>query len=444
MLSLILAVFFLVLYTFIWALCLIGWRTAKIRYTGRSPPSRLTTVPPSAAPGVTIIRPLCGLDNNLYNALESTMRLEYPKYEVIFALQDEDDEALPVVKMVIEKYPDVPASISINDARIGVNPKINNLLTPFTEARYDLLWVIDSTISVTPGTLARTVEAFTGISTNMSSFESDLESTPLLSDDMRKPPAAGDVGLVHHVPYAVVYQKTYGSLIEQAFLNTTHAKMYLAINTLAVDSCVMGKSNMYSRANIDSLTTPSPTLRKLPSPPTGLAAFSPFLAEDNMIALSLWHELHLKHAMTGDVALDFIGALCVREYIGRRIRWIRVRKRMTPLLATLIEPFTESIICGIYGSWAIARLLGANKLAIFLVHMVLWLLVDLSVREALSSNVRDIGPPSSTLQFVVAWAARELLALPIWLYGITSSDVVWRGKKYKIIQSGEAIGMDDK
>jgi ceramide glucosyltransferase len=43
------------------------------------------------------------------------MRLKYPKYEVIFALQDEDDEALPVVKMVMEKYPDVPASISISE-----------------------------------------------------------------------------------------------------------------------------------------------------------------------------------------------------------------------------------------------------------------------------------------------------------------------------------------
>jgi ceramide glucosyltransferase len=115
------------------------------------------------------------------------------------------------------------------DANIGVNPKVNNLISPFAEGKYDLLWVIDSTISVIPGALARTVEAFTGISTFSTSFDSDLESTPLMSDESRKPPTAGDVGLVHHVPFAVVYQKTWGSLIEQAFLNTTHAKMYLAI-----------------------------------------------------------------------------------------------------------------------------------------------------------------------------------------------------------------------
>ncbi|ORY25246.1 glycosyltransferase like family 2-domain-containing protein [Naematelia encephala] len=441
--SLLLALVLFVLYCVIWALCVLGWRTARTRYAGRLMPSRMESLPSSSAPGVTIIRPLCGLDNNLYNALESTMKLDYPKYEVIFALQDEKDEALAVVKMVIEKYPEVSTRIIIDDRKVGVNPKINNLMTPFEQASYDLLWVIDATISVGPGTLGRTVDAFLETSSFSSSFDSDLESTQLMSDDMRKPPVKGDVGLVHHVPYAVVYQRTWGSLIEQAFLNTTHAKMYLAINATAVDSCVMGKSNLYSRANIASLTTPSPTLRSRPNPPSGLAGFSPFLAEDNMIALGLWHELGLKHAMTSDVALDFLGALSVRDYINRRVRWIRVRKKMTPIFAVLIEPFTESILCGIYGAWAIDRIFIANRVAIFFVHMVIWLLLDLSVRRSLGANVKGIGPPSSTPLFVVAWLAREVLTLPIWLYGIISSDVTWRGKRYRILNSGEAVALDE-
>lgn len=101
-------------------------------------------------------------------------------------------------------------------------------MAPVEQAKYDLLWVLDSTISITPGTLGRMVDAFVGAPSG-ASFDADLESTPLISDDVRGPPQRGDVGLVHHVPYAVVYQNTWGSLIEQAFLNTTHAKMYLAI-----------------------------------------------------------------------------------------------------------------------------------------------------------------------------------------------------------------------
>jgi len=70
-------------------------------------------MPSSSAPGVTIIRPLCGLDNNLYHTLEAAMKLSYPKYELIFALQDERDEAIPVVKMLMEKYPGIRARIII-------------------------------------------------------------------------------------------------------------------------------------------------------------------------------------------------------------------------------------------------------------------------------------------------------------------------------------------
>jgi ceramide glucosyltransferase len=326
-------------------------------------------------------------------------------------------------------------------------------MSAFAQASYDLLWVLDATIAISPGTLGRMVDAFIDSPTSPHAFDNDLESTPLMADEIRKPPISGEVGLVHHVPFAVVHQKTWGSLIEQAFLNTTHAKMYLAIvslylslssllliiqNATAIESCVMGKSNMYSRDNIASLTSPSPTLQRSPDPPKGLAGFGPFMAEDNMIALSLWHELGLKHAMTSDVALDFIGSLTVQAYIARRARWIRVRRKMT-LSATLAEPLTESIICGLYGSWAIARLIGASRPAIFIVHMIIWLLVDLRVKSSLETNIKNAGPPTSMIAFVTAWLMREMLALPIWLYAMLGDEVTWRGNRYKILASGEAV-----
>ena len=306
-----------------------------------------------------------------------------------------------------------------------MNPKVNNLLGAFEKAQYDLLWVVDATISSVPGILGRTVDAFLGP-------RGDVEAAESVSDGKRSPPTRGEVGLVHHVPLAVAHQKTWGSLIEQAFLNTTHAKMYLAINTLALDSCVMGKSNMYSRSNIASLSTPSPSLRSLPNPPHGLAGFAPFLAEDNMIGLSLWHELGLRHAMTPDVALDFLGALSIRDYILRRVRWIRVRKRMTPHIVVALEPFTESILCGLCGSWALHRLFGLPRWLIFALHMVLWLILDLQVCQALERNV------NRTNMSLIAWVMREVMTFPIWVYGICGSEIVWRGKRYRVLRSGEA------
>lgn len=88
---------------------------SRRRYTPRPLPSRLASLPPDSVPGVTVIRPLCGLDSNLYNTLESVMRLDYPKFEVIFALQAENDEAIPVVNMLMAKFPKVQASIVISE-----------------------------------------------------------------------------------------------------------------------------------------------------------------------------------------------------------------------------------------------------------------------------------------------------------------------------------------
>ena len=35
--------------------------------------------------------------------------------------------------------------------------------------------------------------------------------------------------------------------------------------------------------------------------------------------------------------------------------------------------------------------------------------------------------------------AREVLALPIWLYAMLGDEVTWRGNRYRILASGEAV-----
>lgn len=64
-------------------------------------------------PGVTILRPLKGLETNLYENLESTFTQEYPTYEIFFCVDDEDDQALPVVRDLMAKYSHVSAHIAI-------------------------------------------------------------------------------------------------------------------------------------------------------------------------------------------------------------------------------------------------------------------------------------------------------------------------------------------
>jgi ceramide glucosyltransferase len=76
--------------------------------------------------------------------------------------------------------------------------------------------------------LSRAVETFLDGKAG-SAAQIEVESPLMAKEAASHPPTQGEIGLVHHVPFALLYQKALGSRLERAYLNTTHAKMYLAI-----------------------------------------------------------------------------------------------------------------------------------------------------------------------------------------------------------------------
>ena len=310
------------------------------------------------------------------------------------------------------------STCDLGDVDAGANPKVNNLIRPYNEAAHDILWVLDSNIAVASGTLARAVEI--------------LGRPASLPNSSRR-----RIALVHHVPFAISDRATLGARLEEAFLNTTHAKMYIAINAVAVDSCVVGKSNLFRRSDIERLDGSHIPLQQQHNSGQlrGLAAFSRFLAEDNMIGLSLWHELDLRHDLSCDVAYNALGDMSLSDYVWRRVRWIRVRKHMI-LLATLLEPFTESVMLSVIASASTRFLMGVTHHLFLPTHFILWILVDLDVYASLAGHAL---PSSKRWRFLTAWVLREVLAFPIWLLAIIGNEVEWRGRKYKVVRNGEVV-----
>lgn len=378
----------------------------------------------------------------MYENLESTFRQEYPNYEIFFAVADEHDQALGVVRDLIAKYSQINAHVVIGTSRVhprccscsahgcageeivGANPKVNNLVRAYRQATHDILWVLDSNVMVDSGTLARSVDA--------------LDGPPSAANPKRR-----RIALVHHVPFAFATELALGSYIEQAFLNTNHAKMYIAINMIAIDSCVVGKSNLYRKSDLERVDgTLKPVTSSTFTRDTGLPAFGRFLAEDNMIAGALWHELDVRHDLSCDVAHNAVGNMSLTDYFWRRVRWIRVRKHMV-LAATMAEPFTESIVAGSIAAAALHYLVGLPIWLFLPLHFLVWLFVDMDVYESLAGH--PVPPGSAKWKFIGAWALREGLALPIWLYAIWGSTVDWRGRKYVVMRNGEVrrAGRDD-
>ncbi|KLO20767.1 hypothetical protein SCHPADRAFT_992079 [Schizopora paradoxa] len=422
----VLAIVTVVWYAAVWSISVLGCVTGRKRYRLR-PRSPLSSAEPSRVPGVSIIRPLKGLDTNLFENLESTFTQDYPNFEVLLCVADAEDQALSVVRSLIEKYPHVDARAVVGEEVVGVNPKVNNLMRAYKEAKNDILWVLDSNVFVESGVCARSVDALLGPNT-----------TP------NQPPSSKRrIGLVHHVPFAFGSEKGWGSRVDEAFLNTNHAKMYMAINAVALESCVVGKSNMFRRTDIERLhgnrgkPTPHPASDSVTE--TGLASFGRYLAEDNMIGEALWHELGLRHELSCDVAGNVIGNVPLSGYIERRVRWIRVRKRMV-MAATIVEPFQECIMLSIVASWSLQHLFGIPAWLVLLIHYPAWIWVDLDVYESLAGHPL---PSERRLDFFMAWGVRELLAFPIWLSGIFGEEVHWRGRKYRMLNNGEVELVED-
>src|SRR5687768_11351692 len=61
-----------------------------------------------AEPGrimVTIIRPVCGVDNYCEETLRSTFGVDYGRYEVLFCVASEEDPVVPIVRRAIAEHP---------------------------------------------------------------------------------------------------------------------------------------------------------------------------------------------------------------------------------------------------------------------------------------------------------------------------------------------------
>jgi len=122
------------------------------------------------------------------------------------------------------------------------------------------------------------------------------------------------------------------------------------------------------------------------------------------------------------------------DYVWRRVRWIRVRKHMV-FAATVLEPFTESLMLAFVGSLSCGMLFSTPSWAFFPLHFFLWFLVDLDVYTSIAGHsIRQ----ESFLPFLLAWIGRETLAFPIWILAIFGDEVVWRGQKYQVLHNGEA------
>jgi ceramide glucosyltransferase len=112
-------------------------------------------------PGVTLLKPLKGIDPRMFPGLESHCRQDYPApFELIFGVHRLDDPAVAEVDRLRAAFPHVAIKLVVCPARLGTSGKVSNLVQMLPHAEYAHVVINDSDISVPPTYLAGVVRYF--------------------------------------------------------------------------------------------------------------------------------------------------------------------------------------------------------------------------------------------------------------------------------------------
>jgi ceramide glucosyltransferase len=125
--------------------------------------SGLRRLPPrddSFAPPVSILKPVRGVDPGAYENFASYCRLDYPQYELVFAMADPHDPVIPVIQKLQKDFPDRSIRFVTDVPRVGENNKVNSLCRLVKEARHELLVMTDSDVRVARDYLREVVAPF--------------------------------------------------------------------------------------------------------------------------------------------------------------------------------------------------------------------------------------------------------------------------------------------
>ena len=113
--------------------------------------SALRKIPPpdhSFAPPVSILKAVRGVDHDAYENFASYCRLDYPEYELLFAMADRNDPVIPVIEKLQRDFPERRIAFVTDVPRIGENNKVNTLCRLVMEATHDLIVMSDSDVRV--------------------------------------------------------------------------------------------------------------------------------------------------------------------------------------------------------------------------------------------------------------------------------------------------------
>lgn len=331
---------------------------------------------PTAAPAVSIIRPLCGIENHIAETLRTTFVLDYPDYEAIFCVASAGDPVIPIVDALIAEHPHRRARLLIGDERISNNPKLNNCVKGWNAATHDWIVIADSNVLMPRDYVQRLLASW-----------------------------QDDTGLVCAPPVGSRPQNFWAEL-ECAFLNTYQARVQYFADTIGL-GFAQGKTLFWRRAVLDDAG--------------GIRRLAADLAED-AASTKVVRAAGLKVHLVDRPFEQPLGYRAALEVWRRQSRWARLRRACFPLFF-LPEILSGALFPAIALGIAVDTLGGPVAPAIFLFALI-WYGAEMVLAYAARWHLSALYPVQALL--------RDLLLPVLWLDGLLGSDFEWRGNAMSV------------
>jgi ceramide glucosyltransferase len=330
----------------------------------------------SFTPPVSCLKPVKGLDEDDYENYASFCRQDYPEYEIVFCV-DEEDAALPILRQLAHDFPDRQIRILLGSGRQAINDKVARLVRLTQEAKYDLLVITDNDVRVRPDYLRTVIAPF------------------------RDPKVGGGTCLYRSTREVSPIQV----LQSVGMISDFFAGVMVAWKLDGV-KFTFGQTILARREAIEAFGG-YPVIENRPGDD---------LLVGRMIAEQGYRVVLLPYVVEAVADFQSLKALLVK-----RVRWMTVMRLMRPwghfgliftwglpwaLLAIAVHP-TRTVVLAYLGGYAICRVL------------MTWLLGNLLHAQSLARK----------MAWIPLW---DLTAFSIWLVSFTRRSIRWRGLDYLI------------
>jgi ceramide glucosyltransferase len=235
---------------------------------------------PEFTPPVSILKPLRGVDPQMYESFRSHCLQDYPEHEIIFGVGDPDDPAVEAVHRLMREFPQRQIQLVVCPQVLGNNRKVSNLVQMLAQAKYGHILINDSDILVTPDYLRRVMAPF----------------------------ARPQVGMVT-CPYRGIAANTLGSRLESLGISTDFIAGVLAARQIEGGiHFALGSTLAMSRSALEAIG--------------GLQPLVDFLADDFELGFRIAKAGH--EVVLADVVVEtHLPAYSFRHFFEHQMRWAR-------------------------------------------------------------------------------------------------------------------------